>query len=197
MANVATMTSTRIDSGCKHIIPCKVAREHMLRWCNNDADRIYKNKMKYSVHKDELVLGVNRAMISTANSNSLYTSKQAYPAIVSNLGDMPSEVTASLAALYNLNEVTNDTMADVSPQAMAQANAAAAGGNAQAAVNVDQNIISMYNEIPCFTFMGYSLGLAYADPRNGDTVVSCMVGGKKNWICNVIVSLCSCLCNRK
>eukprot|EP00961_Rhodomonas_salina_P009624 130335-Rhodomonas_salina.1 len=32
-------------------------------------------------------------------------------------------------------------------------------------------------KIPFFTFMGFSLGLGYAHPSSGDTVVSSMIGG--------------------
>eukprot|EP00961_Rhodomonas_salina_P191482 2584150-Rhodomonas_salina.1 len=31
--------------------------------------------------------------------------------------------------------------------------------------------------VPFFSFMGFSLGLGYAHPSSGDTVVSSMIGG--------------------
>eukprot|EP00961_Rhodomonas_salina_P164211 2211927-Rhodomonas_salina.1 len=37
--------------------------------------------------------------------------------------------------------------------------------------------IEVLQKLPFFTFMGFSLGLGYAHPSSGDTVVSSMIGG--------------------
>jgi hypothetical protein len=44
-------------------------------------------------------------------------------------------------------------------------------------LNDNPTHLKIWKDMPNFTFMGYSLGLAYADSRNGDNVVSAMIGG--------------------
>ena len=59
--SLAQATNTRIDSACKHIQQCRVSTDDMMRFTGNDALELTRNKYRYCVHKDELVVGISRA----------------------------------------------------------------------------------------------------------------------------------------
>ena len=80
--SLASATSTRIDSGCKHIQQCRVSQDHMIKLCSRNRDDILHNKYGYCVHKDELVLGVTKCW----SNNDIIYGQNAYPRVISNLG---------------------------------------------------------------------------------------------------------------
>ena len=84
---IAASTGTRVDSASKHIMACKVDGELLGSWCLDPASRevLHSNKMRYCMHRDELVLNCGQAL----NETSVYTKQgHAYPAVVTTLGDM-------------------------------------------------------------------------------------------------------------
>jgi hypothetical protein len=154
MASIATATSTRIDSGCKHIIATKVNTDYMLKTVRYDHEELLRNKMKYCAHKDDMLLCINKTFRPKTDMK-----KHAYPAVVSNLGGIETDEKTAIAQLYHnvdssfqLNEWINHTESG-------------------------QKSSSLLKDIPDFRFMGYSLGLAYAHASSGDTVVSSLIGG--------------------
>lgn len=58
--SLAQATNTRLDSACKHIQQCRVSTDDMMRFVNEDAEELQRNKYRYCVHKDELVVGIGR-----------------------------------------------------------------------------------------------------------------------------------------
>ena len=52
--SLASATSTRVDSACKHIQQCRVSYDHMMDFVETPYE-LEKNKMQYCVHKDEMV----------------------------------------------------------------------------------------------------------------------------------------------
>lgn len=58
--SLAQATNTRLDSACKHIQQCRVSTDDMLRFVREDAEELQRNKYRYCIHKDELVVGVGR-----------------------------------------------------------------------------------------------------------------------------------------
>jgi hypothetical protein len=62
--SLAQATNTRIDSACKHIQQCRVSTDDMMRFTENDATELQRNKYRYCVHKDELVVGISRPWCS-------------------------------------------------------------------------------------------------------------------------------------
>jgi len=83
--SLAASTSTRLDSAAKHIQQCRVSQDHMQTLVTFDdqcdADELVRNKYRYCVHKDELVVGIAK---NWANSKRFANS--AYPRVISNLG---------------------------------------------------------------------------------------------------------------
>jgi hypothetical protein len=58
--SLAQATNTRLDSACKHIQQCRVSTDDMMRFVREDAEEIQRNKYRYCIHKDELVVGIGR-----------------------------------------------------------------------------------------------------------------------------------------
>ena len=84
-ASLATATNTRLDSACKHIQQCRVSYDHMLYFVEN-AHELERNKMQYCVHKDEMVVGINRPWKKKRVINNMGVS--AYPKVFTCLGDI-------------------------------------------------------------------------------------------------------------
>ena len=59
--SLAQATNTRLDSACKHIQQCRVSTDDMMRFVSNNSEEIQRNKYRYCIHKDEVVVGVGRA----------------------------------------------------------------------------------------------------------------------------------------
>jgi hypothetical protein len=57
--SLAQATNTRLDSACKHIQQCRIATDEMMSFVQ-DAEELQRNKYRYCIHKDELVVGVGR-----------------------------------------------------------------------------------------------------------------------------------------
>ena len=82
--SLAQATNTRLDSACKHIQQCRVSTDDMMRFTGEDAvsilfiiclffrfyiflkmswvvqEELQRNKYRYCIHKDELVVGIGR-----------------------------------------------------------------------------------------------------------------------------------------
>jgi glycerol-3-phosphate responsive antiterminator len=91
MASLASATSSRVDSASKHIVPCKMNTDYMVSimrpdTMSSDAVReLQQNKMKYCMHKDDLVIGLGR---STYGSASFTNQKKAYPSVITTISKM-------------------------------------------------------------------------------------------------------------
>jgi hypothetical protein len=58
--SLAQATNTRLDSACKHIQQCRVSTDDMTRFVLEDNEELQRNKYRYCIHKDEMVVGVGR-----------------------------------------------------------------------------------------------------------------------------------------
>lgn len=58
--SLAQATNTRVDSACKHIQQCRVSTDDMMRFVQDNSEELQRNKYRYCVHKDELVVGIGR-----------------------------------------------------------------------------------------------------------------------------------------
>jgi hypothetical protein len=121
--SLAQSTNTRLDSACKHIQQCRVSTDDMMRYVNNDAEELQRNKYRYCVHKDEFAVGIGRpwyGLISCIISLFFLTLclvcrnpqavlkrtiNSAYPKIISNLGglgdDSKGEVAVNMIRFMN------------------------------------------------------------------------------------------------
>ena len=154
---------------------------------DNAMRELQQNKMRYCMHKDDLVIGLGRPMYGASINN---TRKKAYPSVIVTLANMEKEALKWIA--FN-NFYVSDYM--MSAQLKKKFIKAACGGlngrtnvvvddDLQAAINIfssdptkQKRLQSQIDNLLQFYFVGVSLGLAYAHPHSGDTVASVMIGG--------------------
>jgi len=100
-ANLASATSTRIESAARHQIPVKVSYEHLLSWMAFDQTRMQKEKMAVCMHKDDLAIGCSRPVRRNENGRGNQRNKP-YPTVVSTLASMePSARHYLIRLLHN------------------------------------------------------------------------------------------------
>ena len=180
--SLASATSTRVDSACKHIQQCRISYDHMLDFVES-AHELERNKMRYCVHKDEIVVGVSRPW-HRQRIRSLPIS--AYPRIISNLGDITTNAKHGLSLrmikyLYHFS-----TSLQKRQQIIEQ-------------MNTEPNTVTVHADVPHGYFrderenphdltpflkkmydfypVGVANTLGYAHPNSGDTMSSVMIGG--------------------
>lgn len=177
---LASATGTRVDSAAKHTLAVKVSAPHFCSWCENQKNprnHIHQQKMKYCMHKNELVLNVSQAL---NDSGTIVNMAKAYPHIVTNLGDMSSTTQNLLCLLYHRSHTGYDF---IQLRNMIHNIVKTNDLNAlkELGIHVDnENTIKIMQEIrdlPYFTALGYALTTAYACDLSGDTVGTALIGG--------------------
>lgn len=199
--SLASSTGTRVDSAAKHTMACKVHTQLVKHWLANsesDADKhLHREKMRFCVHKDELVINVTHSMFP--NKASVVS---AYPLVISTLSEIEPAVLERLKWTYESrtprlfqakmrvmhNEATkvmdygNDDLVPAELQPCFDA-VGPGGVNPNPAVRfkhlteADQVIKHQLFHMPQFNAQGYSLGTAYASQTSGDTVCTIFIGG--------------------
>ena len=197
MASVANMTRTLIDSGCKHIIPVRVSYNFFVSHCAVRDDALQRNKMKFSVHKGDLLLCAGSHFFK--EGSGLYDQNNAYPPVVSTIVDGDNELSREkmilISGIYSMSLEACATLKDghISKENIkgivkmmrnggfrAKVVGNSEGNNSAVLEQIDIEADSLYKwalKLPDFRFMGFSLGLGYAHPSSGDNVVSSMIGG--------------------
>lgn len=175
---LAQATGTRVDSANRHNIPCKVSEALMSCWCENQTNprnHIHAQKMKYCMHKNDLVLNVSQPL---NDCGTIVTQAKAYPHVVSNLGDLSSVTQNLLCWLYHTSMTGNQWMQKKKMiQDIAEKNDQAALSKFSATVEDPQKSLREIKDLPYFSAMGYSVGTAYACNLSGDTVGTVFIGG--------------------
>ena len=159
MPGIAAATGTVLDSAAKHTMACKVDEEKMHVFA--EADNITNNKHKYCVNRHELVLNTGNAWKTRSGSVS-----SAYPLIVSNMGDLHEDVQLFVKAAYASLQTAKDlrpTLKFLNDTKPTEAK--------------DAKIKNQLTTLPFCHVQGYSLGVAYANHRQGDIVCAVQVGG--------------------
>lgn len=177
MASIGQATGSRVDSASKHIIPVRVHRDYMLNWVDFNESTLLKDKMRYCMHKDEIVLCLGKTLNGYVPAG-LNTAKNAYPAVATNLGDIRKAAINYLIFLFH-----NATTLDVRDLIVNHMNSAeglnrfvtgqANGAETSEVMRTKQQI----KQLPDFGFMGVGLGVAFAHPSSGDNVASSQIGG--------------------
>jgi hypothetical protein len=183
--SLASATSTRVDSACKHIQQCRVSYDHMLDFVDS-AHELEKDKMKYCVHKDEMAVGVARPWDKEATRQ---LSISAYPRIVSNMGDItngPKHEPALRMIKYLYHFATSlqkrqRIIRQMNPVGQAENNVDGHAGLVRHYFEDEQgrrmalgkHMAKMYDYYP----VGVANTLGYAHPNSGDTMSSVMIGG--------------------
>jgi hypothetical protein len=156
MPGIAAATGTVLDSAAKHTMACRVDEDKMHVFAT--AEHIINNKHKYCVNRHELVLNTGKGWKSRSAGTAT-----AYPLVVSNLGDMHEHVRLVIKYAYALLLTPRDL--------------AVAEGFLGKVKSTDRDISRQLGQIPFMHAQGYSLGVAYANHRQGDIVCAVQVGG--------------------
>jgi hypothetical protein len=159
MPGIAAATGTVLDSAAKHTMACKVDEEKMHVFA--EADNIINNKHKYCVNRHELVLNTGNVWKTRSGSVS-----SAYPLIVSNMGDLHEDVKLFVKAAY----ASLQTAKDLGPTLKFL-------NDTKPTDAKDAKIKNQLTTLPFCHVQGYSLGVAYANHRQGDIVCAVQVGG--------------------
>lgn len=190
MPSLAQSTSTLLDSACKHIQQCRVSQDHMMKFLKvKDPDELIRNKYRYCVHKDELVLGVGRSWAKD-NSDKKFQNN-AYPRVVSNLGGMADpngeedsdEVKLIKVMYHNASSIPerNKILQQMQDGLGADFDFDGIDGSRYLG-GVDAATSRMYisacvPRLHDFVTVGYANTLGWAHAHSGDTMTSVMIGG--------------------
>lgn len=171
MASLAATTGTRIESACKHQIACRVDFEHMLSWVGYDNMKLEREKTKWSMNQDDMVVGISKPIRNNEPSRANNRNK-AYPAVVVTAAEMEPAAMNYLVCLYHNSRCMRER--DVFVQNVER--------------NIDlwvtksnnaQHAKKQIQEMPEFYMVGVSVGHAFAHPNSGDNVATAMIGGLK------------------
>lgn len=195
--SLAAATGTRLDSAAKHIQQCRVSQDHMQELVTfddqSDADDLIRNKYRYCIHKDELVLGIGRcwAIQTKKYQNS------AYPRVLSNLGrladrnsptDPFNDAIKMMIYLYhnacNLDERERliEAFKNGNQRTWSQVFAAGTNGapryfEADPERPLEYSCKKMIKYLYDYVPVGYANTLGWAHAHCGDTMTSVHIGG--------------------
>ena len=176
LPGLGTATGTRVDSAAKHIMACKMDTKLLQAMLENNDDpqnSLHNEKMKYCMHKDEIVLN------TTNTEQNVVT---AYPMVVTTLGDVDEAVTKIIARLYAHEDATTffdyqrkmkivKDSADIKSLILDDTYKDPTNPNQ---ISRQRMQIRM---LPDFRCQGVALGQAWASYLSGDNVASVLVGG--------------------
>ena len=169
---IAAATSTRLDSAAKHIMACKVDSDLMMdfvaksiKLASDKRREMHINKHKYCVFKNDLVLCTNKPLFPSNNNKSGHR-QNAYPAVVSTLGDVELCCKKFLADYYSYASAVAQMQFHYEKSVDTTKMKDLYADNGGLILN-----------LPYFSAQGYALGTAWASDQTGDTVSSVLVGG--------------------
>jgi len=173
MASIGTATGSRVDSAAKHIMACKVDSRILQNWIDNAGNvydkenKIHTDKMKWCMHKDEIVLNTTK---KKDNSDS---AAKGYPMVVTTLGDISKHTIFYIQQLYAQPTISLFYKLWKCKRWDEFQTTVLHGGEAPE----DQDIVNMQiKTLPEFRCQGVALGQAWASYLSGDTVASVLVG---------------------
>jgi hypothetical protein len=189
MPSLAQATSTSLDSACKHIQQCRVSQDHMVKFLRNpDPDELVRNKYRYCVHKDELVLGVGKSWAKNGGDKKFQNN--AYPRVVSNLGELADprgdgdsyEVRMIKVMYHNAVSIPqrDQILQKFQKGDAAEFQDSPDGNNYLGEPDAQTGklpIVAYVNNIHDFITVGYANTLGWAHAHTGDTMTSVMIGG--------------------
>lgn len=151
---------------------CKVDSDLMMDFVskniNGPSDKrreMHINKHKYCVFKNDLVLCTNKPLFPSDNNKSGHR-QNAYPAVVSTLGDVELCCKKFLATYYSYHSATAQMRFHMQ-----------VSQKTEKLKEIFQDNSGLILNLPYFSAQGYALGTAWASDQTGDTVSSVLVGG--------------------
>lgn len=183
--SIGSATNTRVDSACKHHHQCRVSTDDMLQMLTpqNDQKELQRNKFRYCVHKDELVLSVGRPWLP-AEARKLMNN--AYPRVISNLGmwdgttDESKNIIKMIKYMYHYCRGINDKehiinfFKNTEPvHPLSPANARYLTFDPTRKDDPPKLVKNIFD----WHCMGYAQTLGWAHYHDGDTMTTVMIGG--------------------
>jgi hypothetical protein len=185
MPSIGSATGSRVDSAAKHIMACKVDTRALQNWMQyastvyDKENQLHTNKMKWCMHKDEIVLNTTR------KKDQSDACAKAYPMVVTTLGDISDQTIEYMKSLYaqesaydfygmwkidNWNSFCESKIPFFIKNPISLS---LSDENRDLLNTVNMQIKSL----PDFRCQGVALGQAWASYLSGDTVASVLVGG--------------------
>lgn len=128
---------------------------------------VKKDKMNYTMHKNDIVVACGKGW----NAGTATFQNKAYPHVVTTYASM------SEAAQYWLMRLYNNTKDSKSLRVCLNEPLWHRSDDGQEKKPLRPHERQQIDNMPQFSIMGVSLGLAYAHPDSGDTVGTVMYGG--------------------
>ena len=151
---------------------CKVDSDLMMDFVSKNIKapsekrrEMHINKHKYCVFKNDLVLCTNKPLFPSDNNKSGHR-QNAYPAVVSTLGEVELCCKKFLATYYSFYSATDQMQFHMD-----------ASQKTDELRDNFQDKSGLILNLPYFSAQGYALGTAWASEQTGDTVSSVLVGG--------------------
>jgi len=181
---IAGATGTRVDGGNRHNMACRLHEALFMCWCESRKEprnHIHVLKMKYCMHKDELVLNVGEPL---NDCSTLSSSTHAYPMVATNLGDMTDVSKKVLMWLYNDSATGSEFLANkrlLRDLCRGNSNPVTALSMLNVQSDVDHSrVMCELANMPHFRLQGVAEGIGYANALSGDTVATVMIGGLRS-----------------
>jgi len=188
--SLASATNTRLDTAARHMQQCRVSTDDMMRLVGQDSEELQRNKYRYCVHKDELVVGVGRPW----NTRVVKKTNNAYPRVVSNLGALNDDERTRGAinmirfmnhfarTMYEKRMIVEffDSGEYTEPGYMSGGVAVQPGDTFALFKKGSGNKLGTKEFMPMmhdFFPVGYATTLGFAHPNTGDTMTSVLIGG--------------------
>ena len=189
LPSIGTATGTRVDSAAKHIMACKVDTRLFSGWLKENVDTmslLHNEKMKWCMHKDEIVLNTSK------KSDGGDACVKAYPMVVTTVGDMHRYTRHYLTFLYKQANASNFFRYQQAPHGSSPINTLSVtkinefcrelcnedgGAHSYNQADWTEKALPQIKKLPDFRCQGVALGQAWASYLSGDTVASVLVGG--------------------
>lgn len=113
-ASLASSTATAIESASKHNLQCRVATDIILQWVSTQdgnngvesaANIVKSNKMKYCMHKNDIVVGVRNGW---KKDEIIGITNKAYPHVLTTYSGLTLAAQYFLLRLYNNSKTVRD-----------------------------------------------------------------------------------------
>jgi hypothetical protein len=145
----------------------------------NNATELTKNKYRYCVHKDELVVSVSRPWLTSEARKKM---NNAYPRVISNLGmiDGIDDKTVTYRKMINFMYHNCMNLSDKEQIIQAYIDQNFTAGNIRYNYFTPEDVGRFEEWLPLmydYMPMGFSQTLGYAHPTSGDTMTTVMIGG--------------------
>ena len=186
LASLGTATGTRVDSPAKHIMACKMDTNYLINLLQKQGSdpytTLHQNKLKWCMHKDEVVLFTGKKLITGTSS----VSSKAYPMVITTVGDMLDKTKQFLIKLYDtdtsfgfhliisqLQKANWEKERDFCSKIFGEA----CDEDKLQKLFEAGKLKTQIMQTPDFRCQGIALGQAFASYMSGDTVASVLVGG--------------------